>query len=210
MNRLVAAGAWAFLTVCFAACSPAPEETPARKPVPGAVRNVAGANVPQVLTIGDVNFHFFATVLLNPSTLPDTVAYHETHFDHFDSRVSSATATVSKPYPEVLDAVVTVASAADFPGDAILITTRIYVDDRVVDTYDLVFGENTRAETRVKNADIMEWLNEVPDSILVRIELDGTIYKETSSSDIDPATAPRPPDDSTTIYSNTLRINFAS
>lgn len=197
------------LAVVTAACGPPVTEPEARpEPEVKPIRNIGEKDIPN--TKGDVSFQFYSTIHLDTARAPAAVEYSERQMKNFDGRVTSANAVVPAPFPENLYAKYAIGCPVNFPGDAILVTARLFVDDRVVQTEDIVFGENPHLQTQYREVDVIAQFDDIPASTLVHVELEATLYKDTDADTIDPETVERPEDETVIIYSNPLRIDFKS
>lgn len=202
-----------FLTVAFAACSQNSEAPAQDSELAPASESDAAPQVQQgtkkPYSIGDITYGFYATLTLDRKELPKSIAYEEEVMLNFDYRVTLAKAKVHQPYPEQIPMIMRVGTVAGFPGDAVLVTARLIIDEKEVDTFEYLFGEKFPVrDMRTEKMDLRSYLEGTPESALVRVELIATLFKHTEAISIDPETVERPVDDTVTVYSNPLRIEF--
>lgn len=206
-------GTFFFLALSVAACSQKSEvSAPDTEISPESESNAApqvqrGSKIPY--SIGDITYGFYATLTMDRRTLPDSVAYEEENSQNFDYRVTLAKARVVQPYPERIPIRLLVGSVREFPGDAVVVTARLIVDKKEVDSYEYVFGEKLAIQDlRFENIDLRSHLEGTPESVLVRVELIATLFKHTKVASLDPKTVERPAVDTVTVYSNPMRVDF--
>ena len=204
-----------FVTVAIAACSQnssvsAPESESESTPVPvsdATPKVQQGSKIPY--SIGDITYGFYSTLSLNRRDLSENIAYEEEVMLNFDSRVTLAKARVFQPYPEQIWMHMRVGTVLMFPGDAVLVTARLIIDEKEVDTFEYVFGEAPPIQDmRSEKMDLRSYLEGTPESTLVRVELIATLFKHTEAASIDPKTVERPAKDTVTVYSNPMRVEF--
>lgn len=203
-----------FLTCTFLACTqnsgtpePGSDSTSISELDP-APQVQQGSKIPY--SVGDITYGFYATVSMDRRTLPENIAYEEEVMQNFDYRVTLAKARVFQPYPEQILMNMRVGSVLNFPGDAVLLVARLMIDDVEVDSFEYLFGENPPVrDDRSEKFDLRSFLEGTPESVLVRVELIATLFKHTEATSIDPETVERPAEDTVTVYSNPLRIEFA-
>ena len=205
--------AFLFLTCTFAACSqnsgvstPEPDSAPVSE-FNSTAQILQGSKIPY--NIGDITYGFYATLTMDRRSLPDSIAYEEEFMKNFDYRVTLANARVARPYPEQIPMKILVGTVLIFPGDAVMVTARLIVDKKEVDSFEYIFGEKMPVrDIRFEEVDLRSYLEGTPESVLVRVELIATLFKHTEAASIDPETVERPADDTVTVYSNPMRVNF--
>ena len=207
----VRAAAIVFLTCIFSACTqssdtPAPDSAPVLD-LDSTPKVQQGSKIPY--SIGDITYGFYATVSMDRNTLPGSIAYDEEVMLNFDYRVTLANARVNRPYPEQIPMKLLVGTVLDFPGDAVMVTARLIIDEKEVDSFEYVFGEiRPIRDLRLEKLDLRSYLEGTPESVLVRVELIATLFKHTEAASIDPETVERPAEDTVTVYSNPMRVEF--
>ena len=205
--------AFLFLTFIIAACSQDSGVSRSKPEIaPESESNSAphiqqGSKIPY--SIGDITYGFYATLTMDRRTLPNNIAYEEEKSKYFDYRVTLAKARVVRPYPEQIPMVMLVGTILDFPGDAVMVTARLIVDKKEVDSFEYIFGEKPPIrDIRFEKVDLRSYLDGTPESVLVRVELIATLFKYTEAASIDPKTVERPAADTVTVIGNPMRVNF--
>lgn len=188
--------------------SPTPTAEPAEQlgpTVPG--QGNAETNPTETrLDIGDVEAHVSVAVRLHSDSQSGNIVDEEAWSRR--QRLAMATVDVGKPYPDELWASVEINSRHAFTTEAVLLTSRVIVAGEEVARFTNVLGADAASRTIRHKVDVLENIDTLPETMLVRVETDATLYLDKTPEDIDPETAERPEEWSAVLQSNPMRVNF--
>lgn len=201
------------ILVCLVGCSgktsaPAGGDVP-----PDSVTAIDDSNVPAATDprygmreIGDVVAHLELAVALDVrSNLP---SLKNTESLTKKDILAMVIIDVSPPIPEELWMGVRVISGKNFPGTLVLVKGSIFVEGKEVGSFAHVMGAEAREQTMLTTFDLMEVLDEVPETLLIHATAKVSVFEGDDESAIDPATAVAPAGKTSVIESNPARINF--
>jgi hypothetical protein len=177
------------------------------KPIMLDKDNVVDLTNMNSLGIGDVESQMALAVTLDPSSYSDTVEHSETKNER--KRMALASATISAPYPEVLNMNVFNGNAENFPGHAYRGTVKLYVEDKEVESFAYITGKNAKDDLQMKVYDIMSHLEAAPgNSYLVTAKCTIEFYHGVDDKTLT-LDSPGPTYSAPTVrMSNPMRVTF--
>lgn len=156
--------------------------------------------------IGDAETTISLNVRLSDSMNRAGLSYREVETKKYE--LAMAELTVSKPYPEKLLVVVDVGNRNDFEGYAVQVKPRLFIDDREVATFGFVYGADAKRGQRNFEVDLMEYLDEVPATLLVHARARIHLFMSTDPAEVTIDTPLSAGSQSAEKLSNPLRVNF--
>ncbi len=196
------------LLIGLGACSqaPAPPETALGPSSPGS-DGAAVASMPNVFGIGDVDSAMQIQIRLGERSQSPTVHVQE-RMTQLKKLVNVAIA-VMPPVADELWLSMTILSQINFPGNAVVVSAKIFVDDKQTGAFSYAIGADAHAKPKMHEFNVLEGLEAPPKSMLVRATADLALYRNMDPADIDLDTPPAVgPEDKATILSNPVRIEF--
>ncbi len=194
------------LFVLLGACSKgpaAPAATPSAAESEAPKPAVAAASI----GIGDVDSSM--QILLRVSERSRSATILEQERMTMTNKLTNVAVSVLPPFPGELWLSATIKSLIGFPGHAVLVSVNIFVDEKQVDTFSYVVGEDAHTNPKAHEFDALQGLASPPKSMLVRATADVTLYANTAPADLDVNNPPPAGlEAKATILSNPVRIEF--
>jgi len=195
--------------VVFAGCSPkvnAPQEEPTGSGLPGSP--LAPVESVVEFGIGDVETSILINVTMDESMNSATLHFEEVETKKYE--IAIVRVAVAKPYPESLPVIVRLRRWEGFVGHEVQVKPRLYIgEDTVIDLDAFLFGNGVGSSIRETTVDLMEHLDEVPESLLVRVEADLNLFLDGADSGITIESPTTPETQSVVRLSNPMRIIFS-
>lgn len=192
------------LAACSSPTPPADQSATTSPGAPGGEPPVPAHN------IGDVETAITLVIRLDPESQDERLEYQELQTKKGD--LAMAKLNVSAPHPDSI----WLRSYTDMEprglraGDSAFIRQYIFVDTQEEPIAEQSFTwyseSGGRLEPHNLRADVMKYLDPVPNTVLVHSELDIYWLPATEAEDVDPESLPEEPH--ARKLSNSLRINF--
>lgn len=190
-------------------CSPkvsVPEDEPSGDGLPKST-DVTTESVVE-FGIGDVETGIQLVVTINESLVSDQVEYEELETKKYE--IAIVRAKVSKPYPDTLPIVVKFRRWIVFSEHAVQVKPHLFIDDEEVLEMDgLMYGGEERSSHRELTLNLFDYMEEVPETILVRVEADFNLFLGAGDEGVTLDTPLASDTQSVIKVSNPLRIDFA-
>lgn len=127
--------------------------------------------------------------------------------------LNMATANVYLPHPEKLLLEMKTISKRSFEDSPVVFRAKVFVGEgknkREIDEFSGVFGAKAAFTNIAHTLDLMEHLDEIPESLLLIVQFDLLLMpKGTAEEGLDPDQLPGEASDSSMNVSNPVRINF--
>ena len=195
------------MMILLGACSQAPV-APAKTPeAAGPEMGTDFTPTANAFGIGDVDSAMQIAIRLGQRSLSPTVRADERETQL--KKLSNVAINVFPPMPNELWLSMSVTSQIDFPGKAVLVSVKIFVDEKQTGTFSYAIGADAAKNPKVHEFNVLEGTDPPTATMLVRATADLTLYPNISPADIDVNNPPAAgPEDRGAILSNPVRIEF--
>ena len=195
------------LIICVG-CSPkvrAPEGDPTGDGLPRSPLTATEAVIE--FGIGDVETSILIVLTMDESQESESVQYEEVETKKYE--IAIVQTNIVKPYPEKLMLAVKIRTFDAFEEHAVQVKPRIFFgEDKVVDLEGFIFGGDAGRARRQISVDLFEHVQDIPESMLLRVETELNLFMDAGKSGITPETPLTPETRSVIKLSNPMRINF--
>ncbi len=194
----------AAVLVSMTACSPPPPSssdpgTGTPPPPPPVAETVIG--------LGDVETSMTFKAVLDPASNADNVRSHELMSMRKD--LAMVEVTVSRPFSEHLWLHLSIAkNTVGFRGNPVVVRGGVFIDEVKVKAFGYGFTNPPEPGHWEERLDVLAGLEDIPKTMLVHAEAELILLNKGDPIPEDVQAVESGPDNTATIYSNPVRIDF--
>lgn len=200
---LVSLGLVSLGLLSLAACSP--PAPPSSDPGPGAILAPPAPEI--VIGLGDVETAMTFKATLDPGSKANNIRNQELISMRKD--LAKVDVTVSRPFPEQLWLNFAITkNTVGFRKNPVLVRGAIYIDEVELKTFSYVFTNPPESGSWQERIDVLDGLEDIPKTMLVHAQADLILLKKGDPIPEDLQAVESAIDNTATIYSNPVRIDF--